>query len=123
MGATFTEQVIVVAGLVIIVALIAFIVGIWYGAGRNAELVAGLENELEVMRGPFGPMPPEIAHEVPPPLIVSEDPASLAYWRSLDHDPEACTRVLTDEGQELAAVQADTRAALARWISSSQSYR
>jgi hypothetical protein len=62
MGATFTEQVIVVAGLVIGVALVAFVIGIWYGAGRNAELIGQLEDELSTRRA-YGVMPQEIAHE------------------------------------------------------------
>ena len=62
MGATFTEQVIVLAAVVIGIALIAFVIGIWYGVSRNDELATQLEEELGRRRA-FGPMPPEIAHE------------------------------------------------------------
>jgi hypothetical protein len=53
-------QVIVTTGIIIVVAMIALFVGIWYGEGRNAELIEDLERELSARSEP---MPPEIAHE------------------------------------------------------------
>jgi hypothetical protein len=53
-------QVVVVAGIVILVAMVALFTGIWYGEGRNAELIAELEAELDARQMV---MPPEVAHE------------------------------------------------------------
>jgi hypothetical protein len=49
-------------------------------AAAAPELVSWAEHERQAL---------EVANArpVPPPLIVSEDPESLAYWRSLDRHP------------------------------------
>jgi hypothetical protein len=53
-------QVVVVAGIVVLVAMVALFTGIWYGEGRNAELILELEAELDARQLV---MPPEVAHE------------------------------------------------------------
>jgi hypothetical protein len=101
MGATFTEQVIVVAGLVIGVALIAFVIGIWYGAGRNSELIEQLEDELSSRRA-YGVMPQEIAHE--------------AVTQRVDGDGAALYRGLLDAEQRLAEEDQAIAIANSGWI-------